>query len=128
MGILSASARWQRLIDALALLGADSADQLAWIDKYQVVTDELALEFDDAFRLMAGFQQEVPLNEDAMGKLRLIDSILDDMSGRDNAARWSREVLATDAGWCQVWTLARDVLVSLEDDWHMPLPDVVVVR
>ncbi|MHB0895688.1 hypothetical protein [Streptomyces sundarbansensis] len=46
------------MIEALAVLGADSADQLAWIDKHKVVTDELALEFDDAFRLMADLQQE----------------------------------------------------------------------
>ncbi|MEV7755969.1 hypothetical protein [Streptomyces griseofuscus] len=128
MGTLSVSDRWQRLIDALALLGADSTDQLAWIEKYQVVTDELALEFDDALRLMAGFQEEVLLNEDAMGKLRLIDSVLDEMSGRENAGSWSREALATDAGWRQVRTLARDALVSLQGDWHLPLPDIVVIR
>ncbi|MER7539191.1 hypothetical protein ABTX77_31065 [Streptomyces sp. NPDC097704] len=128
MGTLSASDRWQRLIDALALLGADSADQLVWIDKYQVVTDELALEFDDALLLMAGFQQEISLDEDAMGKLRLIDSVLEEMSGRESTGHWSREALATDAGWCQVRTLARDALVSLQGDWHLPLPDIVVVR
>ena len=34
------------MIESLAVLGTDSADQLAWIDKHKVVTDELALEFD----------------------------------------------------------------------------------
>ncbi|MEW2275624.1 hypothetical protein GA0115256_14417 [Streptomyces sp. DconLS] len=116
------------MIRALALLGADSADQLVWIDKYKVVTDELALEFDDVFLLLAGSQQEEPLDEEAMRKLRLIDAVLEEMSGGENAERWSREALATDEGWHQVRALARDVLVSLQGDWRLPLPEIHVVR
>ncbi|MFE9139708.1 hypothetical protein [Streptomyces sp. NPDC007355] len=112
------------MIQALAVLGADSADQLAWIDKHNVVTDELALEFDDAFRLMADLHQEEFLDAEALGKLQL----LGEMSGRENAERWSREALATDAGWRQVRTLARDLLVGLQGDWRLPLPEIHVVR
>ncbi|MFE6848729.1 hypothetical protein [Streptomyces sp. NPDC057686] len=116
------------MIGALAVLGADCSDQLAWIDKYKVVTDELALEFDDALRLMADFQQEQFLDEQAMGKLKLIDSALEEMSGGEHAERWSREALATDAGWSQVRGLARGLLVSLQGDWRLPLPEIHVVR
>lgn len=116
------------MIEALALLGADSADQLAWIDKYKVVTDELALEFDDAFRLMAGFQQEELLDTEAMSKLQLINSVLEEMGGREHAERWSREALTTDAGWFQLRALARDLLVTLQGDWRLPLPEIHVVR
>lgn len=116
------------MTEALAVLGADSADQLAWIDKHKVVTDELALEFDDAFRLMADLQPEEFLDTEALGKLQLIDAVLGEMSGRENVERWAREALATDAGWCQVRTLARDLLVSLQGDWRRPLPEIHVVR
>ncbi|MEU9006369.1 hypothetical protein [Streptomyces sp. NPDC048551] len=116
------------MIAALAVLGADSADQLAWIDQHEVVTDELALEFDDAFRLMADLQQEEFLATEALGKLQLIDAVLAEMSGRGNAERWSREALATDGGWRQVRALARDLLVSLQGDWRRPLLEIHVVR
>ncbi|MGQ5654232.1 hypothetical protein ACUJ8H_30100 [Streptomyces sp. EKR5.2] len=116
------------MIQALAVLGADSADQLAWIDKHKVVTDELALEFDDAFRLMADLRQEEFLDAEALGKLQLIDAVLGEMSGREHAERWSREALATDSGWRQVRTLARDLLVSLQGDWCLPLPEIHVAR
>ncbi len=128
MGTPRASFRWQRMIEALAVLGADSADQLAWIDKHKVVTDELALESDDAFRLIADLRQEEFLDTEALGKLQLIDAVLEEMSGRENAERWSREALATDAGWRQVRTLARDLLVSLQGDWRRTLPQIHVVR
>ncbi|MGQ4477826.1 hypothetical protein [Streptomyces sp. SAS_276] len=116
------------MIEALAVLAADSADQLAWIDKHKVVADELALDFDDAFRLVADLHQEEFLDTDALGKLQLIDAVLEEMSGRGNAERWSREALATDAGWRQVRTLARDLLVSLQGDWRQPLSEIHVVR
>ncbi|MEU5068907.1 hypothetical protein AB0G95_33235 [Streptomyces virginiae] len=116
------------MLEALAVLGADSADQLAWIDKHEVVTDELALEFDDAFRLIGDLHQEEFLDTEALGKLQLIDAVLGEMSGRENAERWSRAALATDAGWRQVRTLARDLLVSMQGDWRRPLPEIHVVR
>ncbi|WP_338692659.1 hypothetical protein V2W30_00525 [Streptomyces sp. Q6] len=116
------------MIEALALLGADSADQLAWIDRYKVVTDELALEFDDAFRLIADLQQDEFLDTEALGKLQLIDTVLEEMSGRENAERWSGEALANDAGWRQVRTLARDLLISLQGDGRRTLPEIHVVR
>ncbi|OKK16231.1 hypothetical protein AMK16_26485 [Streptomyces sp. CB00455] len=49
-----------------------------------------------------------------MGELQLIDAVLGEMSGIEHAERWSREALATDVGWRQVRTLARDLLVSLQ--------------
>ncbi|MFD8211502.1 hypothetical protein ACFV2S_34565 [Streptomyces sp. NPDC059695] len=81
MGTPGASFRWQRLIDALAVLGADSSDQLAWIDKYEVVTDELALEFDDASRLIGDIQQDDFLDSEAVGKLQLIEPLSSSAGG-----------------------------------------------
>ncbi|MEU7072311.1 hypothetical protein AB0B30_34745 [Streptomyces narbonensis] len=116
------------MIQALAVLSAESADQLSWIDEHKVATDELALEFDDVFRMMTDVQQEDFLDAEALGKLQLIDAMLEEMSGGEHADRWSREALATDAGWRQVRTLARDLLVRLQGAWRLPLPEIHVVR
>jgi hypothetical protein len=117
------------MIDALALLGASSADQLAWIDKYQVTTDEVALEFDDALHLLSGvWPGHGESSEDVMSRLRLVDAVLGEMSGVENAERWSREALSADAGWCRVRALARDLLVDLRGSWCLPLPEILVLR
>ena len=42
-----------------------------------------------------------------------LDAILDQMSGQDNAALWTREALGNHAAWREVRTLAMNVLNTI---------------
>ncbi|TVL88450.1 hypothetical protein [Streptomyces sp. SAJ15] len=128
MSTRDASFRWRLLLNALVALAADADTQLAWLDKYQVEADELALDFDHAFRMADSMQADGLLDEKTMDRLRLIDTIFEAMSGPDCADRWSPEALAAEATWGEVKELARSVLAALQVDWQGPMPEIHVVR
>ncbi|MFC9994093.1 hypothetical protein [Nocardia sp. NPDC127526] len=104
------------LHDALVLLGADAAVQAAWLDKHSVSADEIALVFDDAFRLV----QDRDIDKGITTTLREIDTLLGEMSGQEHAERWTRAGLAVDEGWSRARQLAREALVELTGSWDDP--------
>lgn len=116
------------MIDALVMLAAESIDQGAWIDKYRVVTDELALDFDHAFGLVPALVEAGLLDAEVLPDLEAIDETFTAMSGGQNAERWSITALASDPGWIMARETARRVLVLLIGEWHRPLPDGGVIR
>ncbi|MFD7446947.1 hypothetical protein [Streptomyces sp. NPDC059909] len=51
-GVGSPDSSFRRLlIESLTLLAAGAAAQVAWLDEHDVVADEIALDFDHAFRM-----------------------------------------------------------------------------
>jgi hypothetical protein len=128
-GVLSdPSSRRQLLINALVMLSADPAEQRTWIEKHRVATDEFALDFDHAFRLVPALNEEGWLDADVLLDLKAIDEAFSAMSGEQNSERWSITALASDPGWTMVRETARRVLVLLVGDWRHPLPDGGVIR
>ncbi|MFG2321329.1 hypothetical protein [Streptomyces sp. NPDC048568] len=61
-------------------------------------------------------------------ELREIDVLLTDMSGYEQASRWTRDALAGDAEWSRARLLARQVLTELTGAWEHPLPPVHAIR
>ncbi|MFH8453913.1 hypothetical protein ACH4CD_32275 [Streptomyces fungicidicus] len=59
--------------------------------------------------------------------LRMIDEVFSEMSQVTDVDRWSREALATDAGWGRARQLAREVLTA-EGEEMFPLPGIRLVR
>ncbi|MEU4089626.1 hypothetical protein [Streptomyces aureus] len=43
------------LINSLSVLAADASVQTAWLDEHAVAADEIALDFDHAFRMPTGW-------------------------------------------------------------------------
>ncbi|MGW9211027.1 hypothetical protein ACWGR4_29085 [Embleya sp. NPDC055664] len=119
---------WRLLIESLTTLAADPADQLAWLDEYCVGTDELALDFDHAHRLVPSLVEAGCLDGDVVAELRKIDVLFEGMSDRDNVERWVREALLTDSGWIEVRTSSRRLLVDLVGKWRLPMPVICVIR
>jgi hypothetical protein len=109
-------------------LAADARAQSAWLVEHGVMTDEIALDFDHAFRMAEALVAEGRLVGGVMADLREIDAILTGMSGGDNADRWTREALSTDEGWARARRLARRVLVAERGEWQLPLPEITVIR
>ncbi|MEV8533592.1 hypothetical protein [Streptomyces sp. NPDC051211] len=118
----AASLRLQQLIEALTALAADAEAQTAWLRRYAVPTDELALNFDDAFWAVG------PLPAKALAGCRTIDATLNGMSGPGSSRRWEPAALAGDAGWALVRRVAREVLDGLEREGVARMPEIEVIR
>ncbi len=101
---------------------------MAWLDKYRVVVDEIALDFDHAYRMAARLVEHHRISENVAVALRQIDALLAGMSGYEHADRWTRDALAGDAGWGQARQLARQALIELTGGWERPLPSIQAIR
>ncbi|WKX74015.1 hypothetical protein [Streptomyces sp. XD-27] len=122
------SFRRRLLIESLSVLAADAPVQVAWLVKHDVVPDEIALDFDHAFRMAETLVEEGQLDRGALPDLREIDVVLRGMSGGENADRWTRGALSIDEGWSQARRLARRVLVAELGGWDRSMPEISVIR
>ncbi|MBM9504366.1 hypothetical protein ITX44_07415 [Streptomyces sp. KK5PA1] len=94
-----------------------------------MVTDEIALDFDHAYRMAEALAGEGQLDPGVLPDLREIEALLSGMSGAQNSHRWTTDALSVDEGWSRARQLARRVLVAeLGGDWQRPLPVITVVR
>ncbi|MGC0327062.1 hypothetical protein RKD23_000052 [Streptomyces sp. SAI-170] len=115
------------LMEALVVVASPASTQVAWLDKYDVPPDEIALGFDDAFRLVGRLVDEGQLSRDALPLLQAIDEVFSEMSQDANVDRWTREALSTDAGWGRARHLAREVLAAADEETS-PLPGICIIR
>ncbi|MET7737732.1 hypothetical protein ABZT02_41500 [Streptomyces sp. NPDC005402] len=122
------SFRRRLLMEALTVLAADAQIQVLWLVEHAVMTDEIALGFDHAFRMADALVAEGQLAHAVVADLQEIDVILSGMSGGENADRWTSNALSTDEGWALARRLARRVLVAELGAWQQPLPEVSVIR
>ncbi|MFG2298689.1 RimK family alpha-L-glutamate ligase [Streptomyces sp. NPDC048603] len=119
----------QRLIGSLAALAADATVQQAWLTQYDVPTDELALEFDDALSTATWPAADGRrLAEPVMARLGEIGDLLTGMGGPGDADPWTAQALASDGGWQQVRDLSRRLLHELTGRWDHPMPKITVLR
>jgi hypothetical protein len=115
-------------MESLAVLAADAQIQGTWLARHAVLTDEIALDFDHAFRMAEALVADGQLAHGVMADLREIDGILSRMSGDENADLWTRDALCTDEGWALARRVARRVLVAELGEWQQPLPEISVIR
>jgi hypothetical protein len=106
----------------LTTLAADAKDQVAWLDRYWLETDDLALDYENAQASIAVLAEAGRIDPAMESRLARIDAILDRMSGLENAPRWSYEALTSDPGWIKLRQLAREALEELAGTWRQPLP------
>jgi hypothetical protein len=103
-------------VRSVAVLALEGDAQVAWasdLKTHVALIDELALEFDDGFRLAPTFIERGWLNEAALPVLTQLDKQLNAMSGRHNAELWHAEALTTRAEWDRVRALARLALTLM---------------
>lgn len=111
----------------MVVVAAEPSVQVAWLEKYRVAPDEIALGFDDAFPLAGQLVEEGQLDRALLPCLQTIDEVFAEMTQDVGVDRWTRTALFTDAGWDRARRLARDVLAS-EGEGDAPLPDIRVIR
>ncbi|POX50925.1 hypothetical protein C3488_13270 [Streptomyces sp. Ru72] len=119
---LSETSASKYLISTLTTLAADAEDQIAWLDRYRLETDDLALDYENARGAILVLTETGRIGAVMASRLSHIDAILDAMSGPEHAARWTYEALTTDAGWLAVRQLAREALGELAGTWQQPMP------
>ncbi|KNB54199.1 hypothetical protein [Streptomyces caatingaensis] len=84
-------------IQALQLLASDAVSQIGYARRLKVEIDEIAPEFDDAFRLARGLHAEGLIEADFAGAMSQIDETLRQMTGHpgnlwsEDGVRSSRE-------------------------------------
>lgn len=103
-------------VRSVAVLGLPADAQVSWLQRLFAdatpVVDELALEFDDGFRLVSTFIELGWLDAAALPALEQLDARLDAMSGERNAGLWQVDALAREE-WDRVRRLAREALSLL---------------
>ncbi|MFI5808750.1 hypothetical protein [Streptomyces sp. NPDC051561] len=115
------------LIEAVVVVAATATVQVAWLEKYNVPPDEIALDFDDAFRLAAHLVDEGQLSPVALPHLQMIDDVFSEMAQAAGMDPWTRSALHTEAGWDRARQAARKVLTA-EGEGDAPLPDICIIR
>ncbi|MFJ3231231.1 hypothetical protein [Streptomyces sp. NPDC086787] len=98
--------RRRLLLESLTVLAADARVQVAWLTKYEIGTDEIALDFEHAFAMAEALVEEGRLDPGVRPDLRETNALLSTMSGADNAERWSEDALSVDEGWCRARQVA----------------------
>ncbi|MBO3738947.1 hypothetical protein [Actinoplanes flavus] len=102
-------------VRSVAVLAPEADAQVAWLENIGAApsAEELALEFDDGFRLAPTFVERRWLNDTAMPASTLLDDQLGAMSGDPNASLWHIDALADRAEWDRVRKLAEAALILL---------------
>ncbi|MFF5784703.1 hypothetical protein ACFY8P_07025 [Streptomyces sp. NPDC012693] len=121
------SARRRVLIEAVVVLAATAQDQADWLDTHEVAPDEIALGFDDAFRLAGRLAEDGQLSDGVLPLLRMIDEVFGEITQDSGVGRWTRAALFTDPGWGRARQLAREVLTA-EGEETSPLPGIQIIR
>lgn len=100
----------ERLKHAVQRLALDPPAQVAQFPDFVVVADELALDLDHWLEVCEAWSYiDSP---DVVAALKTINDHLDQVSGSEQAERWTVEALAADPGWIEVRAMAREALVA----------------
>ncbi|GAA1633394.1 hypothetical protein GCM10009733_032950 [Nonomuraea maheshkhaliensis] len=114
-----------RLAETLVMLSAPADEQIAWLDRHQWHTDELALDFDWAYGWVPrSVDKRAPglLPPVLHNLLQCIDERLTVMSGQANADKWTPEGLATDPGWAEIRHLSSRALTKIAELGLIAIP------
>jgi hypothetical protein len=107
-----------RFVRSVAVLALPAEHQLRWLESLgapgaAASTDELALEFDDGFRMLPQFVEQGWISPAAANRMRELDDLLARMSGSENADLWEVPALGSTEAWATVRECARSTLLVL---------------
>lgn len=104
----------ESLKDSVSRLASEPPEQLAYLQHLGTypLTDELALEFDDAFLLSDQLVSAGRLSDAVRRQLARIDALLDELSDGEEE-NWLPPALESDRRWQEVRELARSILPCL---------------
>jgi len=101
------------LVNATRLLASDADVQQRAFPDFVQVPDELALNFDDAFRLIHQLEASGHLRRQQVEALERVDKLLGEMTNRHESSLWTLEALRVSPDWQALRAEARSALGSL---------------
>jgi hypothetical protein len=115
--------KYQTLISSLQLIALPFEDQVRVLPKFVCQSDEVALIFDEAYRLFTSSLDKAPISADVLSLLEKLDLRFDSMS--KNRELWSIEMLKSSEEWTECRTLARTILNKLHEVLDEPSLDFI---
>ncbi|MFJ7127326.1 hypothetical protein [Streptomyces sp. NPDC098101] len=105
----------------MALLAADTQDQLVWLGEHELETKDIVEEVELLCRVSEGLAERGAFELEDLRGLRAIGRRLGEIDGTCRVGLWGN-ALATDPAWDDIRFLARRFLLASLGDWRQPLP------
>ncbi|GAA0290450.1 hypothetical protein GCM10010302_31250 [Streptomyces polychromogenes] len=105
----------------MALMAAETQDQLAWLGERELETKDVVEEVELLCRASEGLAERGAFEPEDLRNLRAIGRRLGEIDSTGRVGLWNN-ALDTDSVWGDVRLLARRFLVTSLGDWHQPLP------
>ncbi|MET8968645.1 hypothetical protein [Streptomyces hydrogenans] len=105
----------------IALLAADTQDQLAWLGERDVETKDVVEEVELLCRVSEGLAERGAFGPTDVDHLRAIGRRLGEMDAADRVGPWA-DALATDPAWDDIRSLSRTFLCACLGHWRQQLP------
>ncbi|MFE3127166.1 hypothetical protein ACFXHD_27500 [Streptomyces hydrogenans] len=111
----------------MALLAADSLDQLAWMGERELETKDLVEEAELLCRVFEAHAEHEALEPEDLRNLRAIGRRLGKVDATCRVGLWEN-ALTADPAWDDIRSLTRRFLHTMLGDWRQPLPRPVPPR
>jgi hypothetical protein len=105
----------------IALLAADTRNQLAWLGGRELETKDVVEEVELLCRVCEGLADRGAFESEDLRRLRAIGRRLGEIDAVCRVGLWAN-ALATDPAWDDIRALARHFLLTALGDWRQPLP------
>ncbi|MFF0745009.1 hypothetical protein ACFYVL_31870 [Streptomyces sp. NPDC004111] len=105
----------------MALLAAETRDQLAWLGEHELETKDVVEEVELLCRVSEELAERGAFEPEDMRNLRAIGRRLGEIDATRRVGLWDN-ALTTDPAWDDIRSLARQFLLARLGDWRQPLP------
>ncbi|WP_405661748.1 hypothetical protein OG379_11420 [Streptomyces sp. NBC_01166] len=105
----------------MALLAADTQDQLAWLRERQLETKDVVDELELICQISEGLAERGAFEPEDLCSFRAIGRRLGEIDATSRTGRWA-DALSADPAWSEIRHLARQILLATLGDWRQPLP------
>jgi hypothetical protein len=113
-GSESPAAFLEGLVDALRLAAIPAAEQVKTLPDFVHVPDEVALLYDDAFRLVPQIREAELIEDDQVEVLAELDQLFEEMfAAADQDQLWTVEAMSVDERWKRSRQIATNALAAL---------------
>ncbi|MBQ0976250.1 hypothetical protein KBZ00_34940 [Streptomyces sp. RK31] len=105
----------------MALLAADTKDQLAWLGERELETKDVVEELELLCRVSEGLTERGVFDPEDLHHLRVIGHRLGEIDAGCRVGLWHNALVA-DPAWDDIRSFARRFLLNRLGDWRQPLP------
>lgn len=111
---------FNQLVESLELVAADYDVQRRVLPAFVVVPDEIALTFENAMDLIDQIVDAGLLTNEQVALLKKLDALFEKQSDGCHESFWTMDAIQNDPTWAAIRTLARKILLSLNQPVREP--------